>query len=847
MKNKTALSLVLLCHCNLSIANSSELAEIQVETKTTHSHLLGGSPNVTDHLISGDMLKQKPSTLGNALADELGIHSNQYGGGASAPIIRGQEGKRIKILQNHGELLDMSTMSPDHAITVDTTLARQIEIFRGPTTLLYSSGNAAGAINIVDKKVPESMPNRKIEGSLGFRFNTNNHEKLTYAELTLGAGSQFALHVEGVDRRAENYKTPHYTHYEFDNEKALKAHIDAPDNLKTLEMEYQYWLAHRHLKPYARHRLKTEKHYVRSETGYLNAKNKFENSIVTPQHFDYLPNSWAKSKTGSIGLSWIGQGGYLGIAYTKRQEQYGLPAHNPMYEGCGAYVVSPASERTKSYLMYYPQLMDEEDINYINPRADCLGAEFNSHAGHHHTQHTKSEGSPHIRLVSHRYDLRGEWRNPIKWIEKVRSNLSYTDYQHQEKEGSSLKSTFKNNGMSARFEFSHQPIGALTGGWGLQYFSSKNSAYSPYTNKGRQILNQNKTQHWSLFGLEQFQWNNLIFELSGRVEQQDIEMEYDREQIKRTLEPHPNRYNSPVITQQNKERAEYLTKALEATKPYRERAYSYALGIHWALTDHAVLSLTASHQERLPNAQERYTHGIHLATNSFEVGNKQLNKEKSHNIELALSSQQDQLNYKISGYYYHFDNYIYLQTLNEQLGHSAIIAPYSLRINRYTQAKAKFYGLEGTIGYQFTPRYYAALFGDYIKGRLEDLPNIVTAYDHYSKEKIYTAQNNSYTPRLPPIRLGLRFNVELAEGLTWNTVFYRVFKQTWLAKFEQETPGHNMLNMGLTYRKKVSRGEIEIFLNGNNLLNQPVYAHETFLPYIPQMGRNFNFGIQYKF
>lgn len=68
------------------------------------------------------------------------VHANGFGGGASAPIIRGQEGKRIKILSNGSEVLDMSAMSPDHAVAVDSVLAGQVEIVRGVTPLLYSSG-----------------------------------------------------------------------------------------------------------------------------------------------------------------------------------------------------------------------------------------------------------------------------------------------------------------------------------------------------------------------------------------------------------------------------------------------------------------------------------------------------------------------------------------------------------------------------------------------------------------------------------------------------------------------------------------------------------------------------------
>ncbi|WP_155400035.1 hypothetical protein [Moraxella bovoculi] len=47
-------------------------------------------------IIRRDTLQQRSATLGNALAGELGIHSNPFGGGASKPIIRGQDGGASK-------------------------------------------------------------------------------------------------------------------------------------------------------------------------------------------------------------------------------------------------------------------------------------------------------------------------------------------------------------------------------------------------------------------------------------------------------------------------------------------------------------------------------------------------------------------------------------------------------------------------------------------------------------------------------------------------------------------------------------------------------------------------------
>ncbi len=181
------------------------------------------------------------------------------------------------------------------------------------------------------------------------RLGSANQETLGQASLNLPLGDKMVLHLEGFGRHADDYDTPIHQQYQFDNEKALQAHLSAPDKLASLEKEYEHYLANRHHVPYFPHRPKPEEHYIRKEQDYFDKKQTLQNAIVTPKHLDYLPDSWAKSQSGTLGLSWIGERGYVGASMTHRQDRYGLPAHNPMYEGCGAYVVSIASERTKPY------------------------------------------------------------------------------------------------------------------------------------------------------------------------------------------------------------------------------------------------------------------------------------------------------------------------------------------------------------------------------------------------------------------------------------------------------------------------------------------------------------------
>jgi iron complex outermembrane receptor protein len=57
-----------------------------------------------------------------------------------------------------------------------------------------------------------------------------------------------------------------------------------------------------------------------------------------------------------------------------------------------------------------------------------------------------------------------------------------------------------------------------------------------------------------------------------------------------------------------------------------------------------------------------------------------------------------------------------------------------------------------------------------------------------------------------------------------------------------------MVNVGLAYKYPMSnQQEAKIFFKANNLLDEKVYNHTSFLANIPQIGRNFVIGMDYKF
>ncbi len=199
-----------------ALASFSHSALAQSQDETLPAVVVTATPFSTDEnaqilapakVLYGDELKDKlGNSLGDTLSHELGVSASAFGTGASRPIIRGMEGPRVKILQNGMSLLDASSLSNDHAVAGEASTASQIEILRGPASLLYGSGAIGGVVNIVNDRIPTVL-NTKPTGEAEVRFGTADQMKNTSLSIN-GAAGDIGLHLDGNLRDTDDYKIP---------------------------------------------------------------------------------------------------------------------------------------------------------------------------------------------------------------------------------------------------------------------------------------------------------------------------------------------------------------------------------------------------------------------------------------------------------------------------------------------------------------------------------------------------------------------------------------------------------------------------------------------------------------
>ena len=157
-----------------------------------------------------ELLLRSATTLGETLDRTPGVSSTYFGPNASRPIIRGQDGDRIRILNNGGALLDVSNLSYDHAVTADPLSIERIEVLRGPGALQYGGSAVGGVVNVIDNRIPrEALFDKKggVTGKADLGVATGNKERA--AGVLLEAGNdRYAIHVDAMNRDTKDVNVP---------------------------------------------------------------------------------------------------------------------------------------------------------------------------------------------------------------------------------------------------------------------------------------------------------------------------------------------------------------------------------------------------------------------------------------------------------------------------------------------------------------------------------------------------------------------------------------------------------------------------------------------------------------
>ncbi|OUM03364.1 TonB-dependent receptor [Variovorax sp. JS1663] len=207
-RNALGVAVLSLLSCAASAQSDAAAPAGSLQEITVTGNPLGATDLIAPTTaVSGDplLLRSQP-TLGETLNTLPGVSSTYFGPNASRPTIRGQDGDRIRILQNGGAAPDASALSYDHAVPVDALVTERIEVLRGPSALQYGGSAVGGVVNVIDNRIP-SEPLDGFGGRIDAGWASGSREKSGGAVLE-GGNDRYALHVDAFSRDADDTRVP---------------------------------------------------------------------------------------------------------------------------------------------------------------------------------------------------------------------------------------------------------------------------------------------------------------------------------------------------------------------------------------------------------------------------------------------------------------------------------------------------------------------------------------------------------------------------------------------------------------------------------------------------------------
>ncbi|MBT8041088.1 MAG: TonB-dependent receptor [Xanthomonadales bacterium] len=254
-----------------------EIEEVVVQATPLQRSLGELSQSAT--ILSGESLhRELANNIGETLTRQAGLANASFGQNVGRPVIRGLQGQRVGVLSNNMSASDASAVSQDHAVAIEPFLADQIEVLRGPATLLYGSGAIGGVVNIVSHTIPEKVPADGFDARAMAQLDSAADQRFAAGRIDFGTAG-FAFHADGFYRRTDDYEIPGAAELYPDEEE----HGEQGDHDESMN--------------------------------------------------GLLENSFLDNQGGSLGASWIGERWRLGLSWSGYESDYGIPgAHHHHHE-----------------------------------------------------------------------------------------------------------------------------------------------------------------------------------------------------------------------------------------------------------------------------------------------------------------------------------------------------------------------------------------------------------------------------------------------------------------------------------------------------------------------------------
>ncbi|MEO1657989.1 MAG: TonB-dependent receptor [Pseudomonadota bacterium] len=418
-----------------------------------------------------------------------------------------------------------------------------------------------------------------------------------------------------------------------------------------------------------------------------------------------------------------------------------------------------------------------------------------------HDHEEEEEGGVFIDQEQTRVDVNASLNVGGSFLDRIDLFAGYADYEHIEFEGPGEPGTvFENEGYEIRLEAQQAQRGNWRGASGFQYRRSEFSAVGEEA-----FIDPTDTDQYGFFTFQELTFGKALVEGALR---------YERTELTETVDNIDRDFDG----------------------------FSASLGGSYELTDNVSVTTTFSRTERAPTATELFADGPHLATNTFEIGDTDLDTETALGVEGGVRFRTDRLFLAVTGFYTDYSDFIYLRDLGitgaeilmsrgeddveelEEFG--------ELIGSQFTAADATFAGFEveaqADLGQFFGIDLSSDLVVDYVDAKLSEA-------DSTGSDEL---------PRIPP--LGVTFGVEgNYQDFALRTEVEYAAEQDETASFELPTDSFTLVNV---YADWEMAENVFVSIAALNLANDEARIHSSFVKdQVPLPGRNFRFSITYRY
>jgi iron complex outermembrane recepter protein len=186
-------------------ANESEIVVSGLLIRD-RSDILAG----TSVLTAEELTRELKPTIGETLSHQAGVSATSFGPNASRPVLRGFQGERVRVLSDGIGSFDVSNTSVDHAVVINPLTADRIEVLRGPASLLYGSSAIGGVVNVIDSRIPRSIPEEGVHVDGIATYGTAANERTNGARIDVPVTDKIVLHFDGTYSKTGDLRTGGY-------------------------------------------------------------------------------------------------------------------------------------------------------------------------------------------------------------------------------------------------------------------------------------------------------------------------------------------------------------------------------------------------------------------------------------------------------------------------------------------------------------------------------------------------------------------------------------------------------------------------------------------------------------